>query len=475
MALRRWYSERVVLPSPSGPRVGAARVDVQGAFIVDVVEQDRAAFESSDERAHTVDLGGKLLAPAWVDGHTHIALSVLRAVSLEEMSGNVVESVYYRYESHLTPEDIRAFARMGAWECLLAGTAAVFEHYYAAEQVAEALLDVGITGVIAPTLQDLAGPGMADHDAQLEATERIHRSERLQAAGVFAALGPHATDTVSDGLFGRAADLSRALDIPVHMHVAQTIDEVERSFGRHGCTPVERLHRLGVLDVPRALLVHSLWVSEADLERLDPARHALGYCPWSQVQFGFPAHLRSWRGHGIPIAVGTDTGSSNDTMNVQQELRLVASGAAFETSHGAAHAAFRAEGTLAEARRVRESRAHATAEVRRLSESSALLPLITETPGTLHNSLKLGRIAPGWRANLAVYDLDHPAMWPGNAPLRALCWGDASAALHQLIVQGEPVGPPGVWRQELLASDRYQAHRLEASQRWAALRARVLS
>ena len=265
------------------------------------------------------DLGDRLVAPAFVNSHTHLGLCVLRGVQnwLVDQH-NVVEKLYFKVERFLLPGDVRAFVRMGAYESLLCGVGTVFEHYYHGRQVAEALLDVGLTGLVAPTLQDLDGPGVPYLEPQLEATEAIDADARLAKAGIIAALGPHATDTVSSELWARVREVAEARDLVIHAHVAQSVEEYERSIERHGCSPIERLSREGTLDAGRGfLMVHGLFASDANLERLDPKRHALGFCPFSQLQFDFPNPILGWIRRGLAVVIGTDAASCNDSMNVR--------------------------------------------------------------------------------------------------------------------------------------------------------------
>ncbi len=450
-------SSRVLLPEG----VAAATVTFDGPRIASVVRGDGSEAAASD----TLDLGDHLVAPAWVNAHTHLPMSSLRSIGgAQAREGNVVEDLWFAIEAQLVPADVRAFARMGALECLLSGTGAVFEHYYFADAVVEALLDVGLCGVVAPTLQDRGGPGAAAWEAQLEATARLHADAALAERGVVMALGPHATDTVSDELWARLLTLPD--DLPVHVHVAQSPEEHRRAVER-GTTPVELLDHNGVLE-RRVLAVHGLYVSDADRERLDPARHMLGHCPWSQAQYAFPAPVERWRADGFGVAVGTDAGACNDSMNVQQELRPLGTGALYGVTDRAparAVGALDADGLAADRQRVWD--AH-----RILAEPEWLLSTITSVPGAFHPKLPLGCIAAGAWANLAVYDLDHPAMWPAPDPLRALAYGDVASALHTIVVSGKVIGEAGS-PQALLHTHKARGWIQEAHERLRALRIRA--
>jgi 5-methylthioadenosine/S-adenosylhomocysteine deaminase len=159
--------------------------------------------------------------------------------------------------------------------------------------LARALQDTGLAGIVAPTLQDLSGPGVPLLDAALEETATIDDDAGLRGVGIGAAVGPHATDTVSADLWRRAATVAAERGLPIHAHVAQFVGEYHKCVAEQGCSPVAWLSRLGVLgpEVPSMALVHGLFVSRADLALLDPARHVPVFCPNSHLRFAFPARV----------------------------------------------------------------------------------------------------------------------------------------------------------------------------------------
>ena len=202
---------------------------------------------------------------------------------------------------------------MGAYESLLAGVGCVWDHYYGRQAVVDALMDVGLSAVFAPTLQDQGGPGSERSEVVLDFTASLAQDHRAAQAGIVAALGPHATDTVSPELWTRVAETADRFQLPIHVHVAQSVEELERSHAQLNLSPIGKLQQTGALDAgPGMLLVHGLFVTHADLDRLDPKRHVLGYCPFSQVQFDTPHSLRAgdvpdWPSLWAPTAVPATT------------------------------------------------------------------------------------------------------------------------------------------------------------------------
>lgn len=455
--------ERVVLgggPEPLSIQPARIRADA-GLRITEVEPLSQAAFLAAGPG--DVDLSGHLLSPAFIDGHTHLALAFLRGVQAKDAK-NMVESLFFTAESHLCPEDVRAFARLAAYESLLSGVGLVFDHYYAGLSVAEGLAEVGLSAVIAPTLQDLMGPGKDQHEAALLATETLC-GPRYEAQGLFAAVGCHATDTVSAGLWKAAAALSAKAEIPIHAHLAQSYEEYARAMTRHGQSPVRWLAELGVLDAP-ALFVHDLYLSEADLRLLDPARHRIGYCPHSQLIFGFPARIDRFWEAGLELVLGTDCAPSNDAMNVQKEIRFLAGSAIAGLGTRPSFEAFHQGGSLESARALEADRERARNQ---RPSIQALLDAVWYTPGHLHPKAQAGAILPGHLMNLCAWDLSHPSFWPGLDPLAALALGDTQGALSQLWVNGRAMGPFGALKTGLLDTKAYREARIEADRRRQAL------
>ena len=462
-------SQRVVLGGGDEPlRVAPARLEIDGGRIV--------AVDGSARTDGALDLGRQIVAPAFINAHVHLSMTAFRGLlGASDLEGNVVEDLFYQLETPLTAADVKAFTRIGAYECLLHGVGMVWDHYYGGVAVAEALREVGLCGVVAPTLQDLGGPGRHDTDAQFAATLEIDDDATFSDAGIFAALGAHATDTVSENLWHRATETAGTHRLPIHAHVAQSVQEYERAIAEHGCSPVEFLDRAGVLaGVPSLLAVHAIFVSDEDLGRLDPERHTLGYCPLSQQQFCFPAHVPSWLQAGLPWTVGTDASVSNDSSNVQRELAAVAGLRGYVPHAGRDYAAFRGSGGVARAQAVDGVRVDALAQLAPLSDPQFLLSRIWSVPGRMHPKFRAGVIEVDALANLLVLDPDHPALWPGDDPLRVLAYGDAAPAITSMMVFGQWRGTPGAFRETLLA-DGYADAVTEARRRLTELLSRVRS
>jgi cytosine/adenosine deaminase-related metal-dependent hydrolase len=453
----------VVLPGegPEQLRVGEAVVHIAGGKIERVSE---GRGEPADE-----DLGDRLISPAFVNAHTHLAMCFARGLEVPDAAGgNRVESFFFELESRLTHEQVRAFARMGAYESLLAGVGTVWEHYYHPLALVEALRETGLCGVVAPTLQDLAGPGKAQWEANLEVTLGLHQEDPASRAGVYAALGPHATDTVSATLWTQVAELAARHELPMHFHLSQSVEEFERARARHSCSPTAWLSRLGVLDAPvSAVLAHAIFTGRDDLETLDAARHCLVWCPRSAAFFGFAARPGVWEELGANWVLGSDAAASNDSMDPRAELFELHRQRTAAVSASEQYSQFLSEPSVESARALWAKRAKDWAESETWTGADKLLSRVWTRPGRLHPSFRAGAIEAGALANLIVWELDHPATWPASNPLHALCFSAPSggAAIHNLMTLGQWRGDSGHYVESICSSEAYREAKREADKR----------
>ena len=457
--MTKLYANRVLVTESGHYAFRPALIEVHGSHIA------RVEVEPQHIDSDAIRFNDKIIIPAFVNAHTHLPMSAFRGLSsVVQQEGNVVEDVYFQLESQLSDEDIRAFTRVGAYESLLQGVGFVWEHYYGGTALADGIYDAGLEGVVAPTLQDVHGPGTAILQAQLAATEAL-RSADYASKGIFAAIGPHATDSVSNTLWRDIVSLAQSTELPLHFHLAQSWEEYERNQNQHRQSTVERLDSLGVLE-QLFLGVHGLFLSTNDLKLLSPERHTLGFCPGSQVQFAFPGHFKSWSDAGLPWVVATDCGVSNDTMNVQQELRLVAGLGSLSTTWSTEHEVFRTSNTLETAQDVLLKRGKVYNDFEAYRDPETLLRAITSVPGSLHPQTSVGEIQAGNRASLLILDPDHPAIWPAVDPLRALAYCDAAPAIQAMMVGGNWLVPPDEdFRSTLLSSPDFREAVREARER----------
>jgi 5-methylthioadenosine/S-adenosylhomocysteine deaminase len=467
----RIISERVLLQDENNNfAIAPASIDIANGVIqqVHVHGKEKPPLPHSNTE---ISFSNRLITPAFIDAHTHLALTALRGHQItDEADRNLVENFFFRIEAHFNANDVRAFVRMGAYEAMLNGTALVWDHYYYGDAVTQGLQDVGLSAVVAPTLQDLSGPGVHQLDAALETTIEIANSDLLKSKGIFAALGPHATDTVSTELFQKVASLASTHNLPVHCHIAQSVDELVRAFEHHDTSPLSYMTQTGVIDAaPRTLLVHGIFLNEEDISSLRNKPVTLACCPHSKMIFAFLPRLDLWIEASLDWILATDCAASNDAWNIQKELRFTAGLPGLSTTWSTAYENFLKSGSPEAGELLWSERQIQRAKLSQLENPGYLLDRVWRIPGEMHPELTAGKISEGAIANLVVWDTDHPAFWPDRQPLRSLVYSDTAHAIHNLMINGHWMGESGSFAQSILDSEAYKEARSEATGRLQAL------
>jgi 5-methylthioadenosine/S-adenosylhomocysteine deaminase len=460
------YCDNTALLIDGHLKLVPALLTIEGSYIQSVQTEKQVLKELPSD---TIQLSDKMLTPSFINPHTHLAMSFFRAIDTSaSAAGNMVKDLYFKLEKKLSAEDVRAFTRMGAYEAMSFGVGTVWDHYYHGESVAQALCDVGLTGVVAPTLQDLEGPAKDAWEREWSHTEHIHKSKILSKKGVFAALGPHATDTVSTQLWEKIQREASQQKLPMHLHLAQSRDEFHKRLSVENLTPTQFLSRMHIFDTQTSLvLAHGIYLRDDDLKRLASHPNAnLVFCPFSQMIFEFPANILRWEEHGLRWLIATDTVGSNDSMNVQKELRAVSGFPMQALSYSESYQKFMFNQQSLE--KLSLERVALWKTTNALRDPNTLLAKVWHQAGELHPLFKVGRIAPQYFANLIVWDLDHPTFWPSKN-LRALCFNDSTSAIHNLLLGGRWMGKDASFAQSLRHSSDYLDSLKEAKERLKSL------
>lgn len=479
MTIKLYASKNVLLLENQQYCVQPALIEVQGTKIKSVQNLSlknyaTAVKEEAQKRNLSVqDFGDRLISPAFVNCHTHVAMNFFRALPKGfGTQKNIVEETFFKAETLIRKEDILAFSRLGCYENLLNGVGTIWDHYYHAESVAQACLDTGLSGVVAPTLQDLNGPGMHAAEAALAETVRIDESATFFENGVFAAVGPHAVDSVSPKLWAQALHLAKRLNIPIHAHVAQSYEEFVRIQERHQQSPVEFLHAQNILqEAPAFLLVHGIYISEKDFSFLQAKKNALVFCPFSQLIYQLCANVLEWEKHQCTWFVATDSVASNDSMNLQKELRFVGGfpnlALTFELGRILNDSSAQENNSFLQ----KQTAAKSAQNV--FSNNSFLLKKVFAGPGQFHTKFKTGVIEANAQANFIVWDTSHPSFWPAADMLRNLAMGDTTGAIYNMCVNGKWMGQDGHFAQSILCSAAYVNSVKEADVRFKHLQRNI--
>lgn len=265
-----------------------------------------------------------LLLPGLVNLHTHAAMALLRGYADDMALMRWLQERIWPAESrHVSPEFVRDGTLLACWEMLRGGITCFNDMYFFPQAAAEAALAAGMRAALGITVFEFPSAYGCDADDYLAkglSTRDALRDEPL----ISFCLAPHAPYTVADKTFERVAVLADQLDLPVHIHVHETEDEIAGSLKDHGVRPLERLRRLGLLR-PELIAVHAVHLNDAEIDLL--AKHGchVAHCPTSNMKLASGlAPIGTLLSRGIGVGLGSDGAASNNRLDLLQEMRHAA-------------------------------------------------------------------------------------------------------------------------------------------------------
>jgi 5-methylthioadenosine/S-adenosylhomocysteine deaminase len=291
-----------------------------------------------------LDLAEHVLIPGLVNAHTHAAMTLMRGIADDlPLMRWLTEHIWPAEMKHVSPRFVHDGALLACAEMLLGGTTCFNDMYFFPEATLDAALEAGIRASLGAIVIEFPSAYAADPDDYLQKGLALRDRYRDHPLLSFC-IAPHAPYTVSDASFRKVAKLAAELDVPVHLHVHETLDELARSSAEHGTRPLERLRNLGLLG-PNLIAVHAVHLSPEEIELLAKHGCSVAHCPASNLKLasGF-APIAALLAAGVNVALGTDGAASNNRLDMLAEMRLaalLAKGVAQDAQAMPAHAALR--------------------------------------------------------------------------------------------------------------------------------------
>lgn len=306
------------------------RILIKGASLVDgtgrdIYIEDGIITEISPDCTlpadRIVDGRAKIAIPSFINGHTHAAMTLLRGYADDMPLKPWLEEKIWVLESKLTGEDVYWGTKLACLEMIKTGTTVFNDMYWFWEDSARAVCDMGIRGILSGVFIDMFDPKKAEEQIALN-LDLFRIAEKYRPYVTFA-LGPHAPYSVSAESLRWARDFSEEHNVLIHMHVAETEEELVFTKERYGLSPVEFLQKEGVLS-ERFVGAHGCWLNEDDADIVRRTGANLVNNPVSNLKLSvgaiFPYGLI--KNKGIPFCLGTDGCSSNNHLDMMETMKF---------------------------------------------------------------------------------------------------------------------------------------------------------
>jgi 5-methylthioadenosine/S-adenosylhomocysteine deaminase len=271
-----------------------------------------------------MDAQGGLVMPGLINAHTHMAMSLFRGLAEDRSLEDWLQKFIFPAEAkNVTPEFVTWSTKLSLLEMIRGGTTTVADMYYFEEEVAQALKEAGMRGVLGETIIGFPAPDNKTADAAFAYTEKFLTHWKGDSL-ITAAVAPHSIYTCSEKLLKDAAALARGYHAPILIHLAEAPYERDLSRRQHGSSPVQYLARIGLLG-PEVLGAHCVWLDQADIQTMAQFGAGCSFNPSSNMKSAaglMPAV--EMLAAGVPVGIGTDGAASNNDQDMFREIDLAA-------------------------------------------------------------------------------------------------------------------------------------------------------
>jgi len=365
-----------------------------------------SAYQAEQE----IDAHDCLIIPGLINAHSHIPMTYFRGLADDLPLDKWLQDYIWPMEARLlTPEFVYHAALHGAAEMLANGITLTKDMYFHGGEIAKALTETGLRGMI----------GEAVVDFNLAAKGGISAIGRhaLEMRNAFAdnplvdfTLSPHSIYACAQEVLEQCAFIAREHDFLVQLHLSETAREVADCLSQHQLKPVDYLRQLGLLD-NRLIIAHGIWVDEAEMQLLAQHHTAVAICTESNLKLAAGiAPLKNYFKHNICCCLATDGVASNNNLDLFGEMDMTAK----------LHKAINADPTFLPAYQV-------------------LKMTTLEAARALHRDAELGSLEIGKKADLVVLDTASVNAQPYYDPYSLVVYSLTSQAVRDVIINGKTV------------------------------------
>ena len=269
--------------------------------------------------AQVLDASGMAILPALYNTHTHAAMTLLRGYADDMPLQKWLTEYIWPFENRLTPADIRRGSEIAVREMLESGSVFFNDMYFDIEETIDAVKASGMRAAIGITVMESHSKAEAEHKKEF-----VRQWHDPSGGRIHLVMAPHAIYTVGERKLRECAAFARDNGMRLHIHLSETLKEVEDCLAEHGTTPVRYLDRIGFLG-PDVIAAHCVHVDDGEADILAERGVTVSHCPCSNMKLGsgiFP-YARLMKA-GCRITLGTDGASSGNNLDLREAMKFAA-------------------------------------------------------------------------------------------------------------------------------------------------------
>lgn len=350
---------------------------------------------------------GRLLMPAFYNAHSHSAMTLLRGYAENMNLQDWLNTMIFPFEAKMKGEDIYAGVMLAMAESIRSGIVSSTDMYYWLDDCGRAVDESGCKMNMSNAVVCFDGSSFEELPAYKIACDAYRTWHGAADGRILTDLSLHAEYTSTEKVARGIAALAKEQGVRVHIHASETKSETEGCLQRHGKTPVAYLADCGLLDVP-ATLGHCVWITDEDMDILREKGATVAACPVSNSKLASGiSNVPGLLEKGVRVALGTDGVSSNNSLNMLADAKVMALEARIRTGDPA------------------------------VLTPRQVLYAMTRAGALSQGREDCGLLKEGFKADLIVLDITQPNMQPVHNLLNNLVWSADSGNICLTMCDGQ--------------------------------------
>ncbi len=349
-----------------------------------------------------IDGRGKVLMPGLINTHSHLAMTLLRGYADDMNLQDWLYNKIFPFEDKLTAEDIIEGSKIGIDEMLAGGTTCFSDMYFFQAETGRVAAEKGIRAALSDCVN------FDGYDRKVKLMEAMAEEFKDNDLISFT-FSPHAIYTCTFELLKKCGEYAKSHNMPIHTHLAETQKEFDDCMAEHGMTPTEYMESTGLFENP-TIAAHCVAMTDRDLEILKKHNVSVAHNPISNLKLASGvAAVPKMLEMGINVALGTDGASSNNSLDMFEEMKTAA----------LIHKGVSLDPTVVDAYTV--------------------LKMATVNGARALGFKDLGAIKQGFLADMIILDFNTPHLMPLHNVLSSLVYSAKCSDVEYTMVNGKIV------------------------------------
>ncbi|MBE6827308.1 MAG: amidohydrolase [Ruminococcaceae bacterium] len=370
----------------------------------------------SEDFGEVYDGRKKVVLPGFVNAHTHSPMTLLRGYAENLPLARWLNEKVFPFENRLNPDRAYFGTMLSIAEMLASGTTSFSDMYFFTEGVMKAVKEAKIKVNYSRSITSFEDVVFTEDSRVREALDAYEKYHNTENGRIKIDMCLHAEYTNKLSMIEQFGKYTAQMDTVNHIHVSETESEHESCREKYGKTPTELFESAGVMQRP-CLFAHCVWVEDGDIEIFRKNGVSVASCPASNLKLGSGVcDTYKLLGNGVNVALGTDSASSNNGLDMLREMYLAS----------ILPKGFRRQADIVEPRQV--------------------LRMATVNGARAQGRFDCGLIKEGFCADLTVIDMDKPNLYPDFDVINNIVYSASKSDVVLTMVDGDVLYRDGEYK-----------------------------